>query len=698
MEQSRLKGIIPFPSIRTQLLIISLVVLILPWISVQTIRDMEQLLQEQQVHGITTAATTILNGLSPVRSIITKHNEKLQATNKNSEIILSEVTDRILIDGYADDWPSDRIRQRYDSNNALHAGLNSTHIALELSSFYQDRSLILLLDITDDQLYQTDNPVRSPRAGDHLLLGLGGIGDTARQYIITSNSPGWLSIIPVDNPELPETRIQAEMQTRAGGYTIEISIPYNMASQFIALQVIDRDNDDPAYFAAIGNTPVIDEPSVGLMFSRSSELKQYLKAYRAPGQRLSLLDLRGNILASDGEALPTENNKEANQYNLYDHIRRLVLIADTVTGATESTAYKMQDDYVVNSLNNQSDHTFTRNEQGQGLLSVAIPIKINSQPSGSLIIQQSTEAITGVRHQALLKITLTSLSAMGVIILVLLIYATILIKRIRSLNYQMQIAANDDGRLQEKITISLLDDEIGELNRGMAQMIDRLQAYQQYLESMASKLSHELRTPLTVVQSSLENLQNESDELHNHPLIDRANEGLGRLKMILANLTEASRLENALKTTDAESFNLPAVIESCTKGYQQAFNKITFKYESNIDQYTLHGSADLIAQLLDKLVTNAIDFHTTGSAITIRIIETRSGCDLCVQNIGPQIPENIINTLFDSMVSARSHTSNTPHMGLGLYVVRLIATFHGGIATIRNEGDRVSTCVNFKSN
>jgi len=298
---------------------------------------------------------------------------------------------------------------------------------------------------------------------------------------------------------------------------------------------------------------------------------------------------------------------------------------------------------------------------------------------------------------ALLKIILTSLSAMGVIIVVLLIYATVLIKRIRTLNNQMQMAASDDGRLTEGITTSLLDDEIGELNRGMAQMIERLQAYQQYLEGMASKLSHELRTPLTVVQSSLENLQNESDDLDDNPLIERANEGLGRLKMILANLTEASRLENALNTTETETFNLPVVIESCVKGYQQAFNEMSFEYVSNTDKYTLRGSADLIAQLLDKLINNAIDFHTAGSTIIIRINQTRSGCDLCVQNIGQPIPKNIINTLFDSMISARSHTSDTPHMGLGLYVVRLIATFHGGTATIKNEGDRVSVCVNFKS-
>lgn|GEM_PF-4632046 len=83
MEQSRLKGLIPFPSIRTQLLVISLVVLVLPWIGVQTIRDMEQLLREQEVHVINTAATTILDGLPHVSSLISTHHRKLQETTGN---------------------------------------------------------------------------------------------------------------------------------------------------------------------------------------------------------------------------------------------------------------------------------------------------------------------------------------------------------------------------------------------------------------------------------------------------------------------------------------------------------------------------------------------------------------------------------------------------------------------------------------
>ena len=57
---------------------------------------------------------------------------------------------------------------------------------------------------------------------------------------------------------------------------------------------------------------------------------------------------------------------------------------------------------------------------------------------------------------------------------------------------------------------ALAGDEIGDLSRSFSSVLQQLGNYNDYLQSLASKLSHELRTPLTIVQSSLENLEHES--------------------------------------------------------------------------------------------------------------------------------------------------------------------------------------------
>ena len=695
MEQPRLKGIVPFPSIRTQLLIVSLVVLILPWVGIQTLRDMENLLRQQQVQSVMTSATSILNALSSIDETIMLHNQESELTPAGSEVVLSDFTTPIIVDGYADDWPDDRIKQAYDTTNALQDGNSSSQVSFVLSSVRQQGKLILLLDVNDDVLYQTSNPLSEPHNGDRILLGLADEqARIDRRYVIGSNTPGWLRVIPLHDPSSNETRIQAELQVRSGGYTIEIALPEYLLSRHISLQLIDRDNDDNSDYAVIGNTPVAPATG-GLIFGQYPQIMRTINAYRGPGQSISVIDRRGYVLANTTDDTASPDRDPSMKHDMLDRLLQILILADTITGDEEIVPYQMQQDHVQHALHNQPDHLFYRDASGRGFLSVAVPLVIDDLVAGVVVLEQSTDAITGVRYRALVKIMLTTLSAIAVIAVVLLLYATILIKRIRKLNRQLQSIASDDGRLQQALDRSVLGDEIGELNRGIASLIVRLQAYQQYLETMASKLSHELRTPLSVVQSSLENLQHDNAAFASHPLVDRANDGLERLKTILSNLTEASRLESALKTTEPENFDLCMVVQGCVDGYQQVYPDVTFQLHNDIGQYDLTGSADLIAQMLDKLVSNAVDFHTLHTPIRITIVPSGKNCQLCVENEGQTIAADVINTLFDSMVSARNTRDETPHMGLGLYIVRLIAQFHNGTASITSKDGTTSVCVVF---
>ena len=58
---------------------------------------------------------------------------------------------------------------------------------------------------------------------------------------------------------------------------------------------------------------------------------------------------------------------------------------------------------------------------------------------------------------------------------------------------------------------------------------------------------------------------------------------------------------------------------------------------------------------------------------------------LTVENDGARLPPRQSRQLFDSLVSHRAERGDTPHLGLGLYIVRLITEFHGGRVAAANS-------------
>jgi signal transduction histidine kinase len=168
----------------------------------------------------------------------------------------------------------------------------------------------------------------------------------------------------------------------------------------------------------------------------------------------------------------------------------------------------------------------------------------------------------------------------------------------------------------------------------------------------------------------------------------RAAEGLRRLDTILTRMLEATRLEQLVREQARERFDAREVIRGCATGYSAAYPRRRFELSLPEAPVMVKGSPDLYAQLLDKLVANAADFATGEEPIRLRIEAREGEAALTVSNRGPTLPNEMEGRLFESMVSVRPDKGgNDPHLGLGLYIVRLIAEFHGGRARALNRED-----------
>ena len=322
------------------------------------------------------------------------------------------------------------------------------------------------------------------------------------------------------------------------------------------------------------------------------------------------------------------------------------------------------------------------------ILSAAHPIWVGEKVVGAVIVEENTDAIVSLGNRAFQQLAAVTLIAFGAVALVLLLFASRLSWRLRRLRDEAENAIDSKGRIRGLVTAEHANDEIGDLSRAFSTMLEKLAQYNAHLEKLAQRLSHELRTPIAVVRSSLDNVKLQTMPADAGVYIARAENGLDRLETILTRMAEANRLEQAVRNEERTTFDAKEVLAGCVSGYTSAYKHCQFELTMTEVPVTLTGAPDLFAQMLDKLAANAADFAVAGTPVLVSL--QRVGNEAVVQfsNSGPPLPPEIADRLFDSMISVRKEASgDNPHLGLGLYIVRLIAEFHGGRASARNLED-----------
>jgi two-component system sensor histidine kinase ChvG len=353
----------------------------------------------------------------------------------------------------------------------------------------------------------------------------------------------------------------------------------------------------------------------------------------------------------------------------------MVAAADRVAGKSVTTA-----------LGGHPAAEWLRSGGSQELvLMAAAPIKVGETIRGAVILDQAGDQLLAPRDRALTHLFNLTLLATALAALFAFSVATVISVRIGRLRTAADSAVGNDGSIRLEMPESGRSDEIGALARGFERLLARLNEHTQYLRTLGGKLAHELRTPLTIVRSSLDNLESEGVRTDQRGFVIRAREGVSRLQSILSALGAAARVEESIKQAERTNFDLCELLRAAVAGYRDAFPSSRFDLDAPADACPFRGAPDLIAQMLDKLVENAVDFCPASGSITIRLARSASNYELSVANDGPPIPEAMIGRLFESLFEHREGRDDRPHFGLGLYIVRLIAEFHGGSALAANR-------------
>ncbi|MFT5141098.1 MAG: two-component system sensor histidine kinase ChvG, partial [Rhodothermales bacterium] len=307
---------------------------------------------------------------------------------------------------------------------------------------------------------------------------------------------------------------------------------------------------------------------------------------------------------------------------------------------------------------------------------VSVPIELAGRIRGAVILEANSDGMLLVTNRALGRLLLSTLLLTFGLAAGLWFFATRLSRRVQRLSSAVSRAMDDTANPG---TLPLIDDrdELGELARNNAHLLKAISNYTNYLQKLAGRLSHELKTPLAITRSSLDNLVSQDLNEEASRYVERAREGLDRQAAIVSAMSEASRLEATVETAEWEVVDLVLVIGNCVDAYRGVYTGRDIQFKHTDSQVHLRCAPEMLAQALDKLVENAMSL--TGSSDQVRILLERgeNDCRITVANSGSHLPDMLPEQLFDSLVTMREKSGGR-HLGLGLYIVRLVAEAHGG--------------------
>jgi two-component system sensor histidine kinase ChvG len=224
------------------------------------------------------------------------------------------------------------------------------------------------------------------------------------------------------------------------------------------------------------------------------------------------------------------------------------------------------------------------------------------------------------------------------------------------------------------------------MNRELARQHHIDESRLDWLQQLARFLRHEVRQPVAQINSSIEVIQLTSDrDGHLKPYINAAALGARDVWNLIERASRATDARAFVRQSQPQCVDLLTLLDELVRGHQQTYSGTHFNLEASVP-VQVNADPTLVKEALANLLANAASFAVDQSVVEIVLEQDGTTATIKVRNKGPLLPDDP-EVLFGPFASTRSGPSSE-HLGLGLYLVRLIAEQHGGTATIMNLNDK----------
>ncbi|UJF27532.1 HAMP domain-containing sensor histidine kinase [Planococcus sp. 107-1] len=229
------------------------------------------------------------------------------------------------------------------------------------------------------------------------------------------------------------------------------------------------------------------------------------------------------------------------------------------------------------------------------------------------------------------------------------------------------------------------NDEIGQLSESFNLMQTQLKHNDLARKSFISNVSHDFQSPLMNIQGYADLLASpnlpESDRLAYTAIIDQEAKRLSSLTRQLLLLTS---LDQGAYPMKQKAFPLDEQLKRVVQKYRWRLEEEDIDISYKLAPLSFFGDAELLENVWENLLTNAIKYNKPGGSIEITLQSFEQEVVVEFKDSGIGISEPAIGQLFDRFyrVDAARKKDGT---GLGLSIVQQIVALHHGVVDVNSE-------------
>ena len=213
-------------------------------------------------------------------------------------------------------------------------------------------------------------------------------------------------------------------------------------------------------------------------------------------------------------------------------------------------------------------------------------------------------------------------------------------------------------------------------------------------KELITRISHELRTPLTSIYGASQLLlqSNKKDVIEKiWPYLEITYRGSIRLKELIDNLLDASRLDNKKFELRLSNENLKSLINDCIDElhYQADKRHLTINAELPV-AVTIKLDKHRFEQVFMNILSNAIKNTPPHGQIFVILNETQDLVEVIIKDTGVGLTEEEKTKIFQKFGKIERYGMDLDvdieGAGLGLYISKEIVKLHGGEIIVESEG------------